>query len=202
LFQEIQRRKISDCSDQEKQILCSAQFLTEIQKLPISTRQVPPLKQEKVTAHQVFSQYSSVRGTLKKQLTNFLIWDMEKENRFLEDFIFGDDIFCSTIEDLVEYLERDGDIGDLPEDWESEVELTELKKVFEFDDDFVRSMLDWVVEANEEEFDSSEERVENQIRQAFLSGIDKEKINKALPELYYGTGERVTVTKKDLLCCK
>jgi hypothetical protein len=51
------------------------------------------------------------------------------ENRFLEDFIFGDDIFCSTIEDLVEYLERDGDIEDLPEDWETKVELTELKKV-------------------------------------------------------------------------
>jgi hypothetical protein len=131
---------------------------------------------------------------------NFLKRTME--NRFLEDFIFGDDIFCSTIEDLVEYLERDGDIEDLPEDWETKVELTELKKVFEIDDDFVNSLVDWAIDVNEERFDPENYKIIERVKQAFLSGIDKEKINKALPELYYGTGERVTVTKKDLLCCK
>jgi hypothetical protein len=127
---------------------------------------------------------------------------MEKENRFLENFFYADEFFCSTIEDLVEHLERDADIGDLPEDWETKVELTELEKVFEFDDDFVDSLIDWAIDANEERFDTENYKIIERVKQAFLLGIDKEKIAKTLPELYYGTGKFVTVTKKDLLCCK
>jgi hypothetical protein len=127
---------------------------------------------------------------------------MERENRFLENFFYADEVFCSTIEDLVEHLEIDEDIEDLPEDWEVQVELTELERVFEVDDDFLDSLVDWAIDANEERFDPENYKTVELVKQAFISGIDKEKITKALPELYYGTGRFVTITKKDLLCCK
>ena len=116
----------------------------------------------------------------------------------MENF-FYDDIFCETTEDLMTYLELEPE--ELYGDWEIRCQAATLEKMFTLEkSDIVEAINEMTRDDNEERFpEDYSESIEKAIRKAISDGIDIDKINAAIPELYYPNGEFFTITKSDLV---
>lgn len=119
---------------------------------------------------------------------------------FIEDRFYTDisDFLCSyDNEELFDEDDPEKLSKDIQEDWTQEIELTTLEPMFEVKPSDVDYMVDLLIENNEDrvgEDDNSEE-----IKKAILAGMDFDKINAAIPRLWYPNGQLVTITKQDLI---
>jgi hypothetical protein len=113
----------------------------------------------------------------------------------IENFVVNDN-FYSTISDYIELQEDGVDIIDLPNDWSIEVELTELEKVFYFDE---YGILDLMERDDTSRLGDDNDEVRDEIRELIKKSFDFEKFNSNVPKLYYTNGKKLIITKKDLL---
>jgi hypothetical protein len=117
----------------------------------------------------------------------------------MENF-FIDDKFFTDLTDFME--ERDIDENELhllDGDWSETAEHTELQKIFKLDEKFILEHLMEATDTFEGRFPDDCDSVDKKIKQAIMSGIDIDKINSNLPELYYPSGEKFKITKQDLI---
>jgi hypothetical protein len=118
----------------------------------------------------------------------------------MENF-FVDDVFCKDLHDLLHnVLEIDEeDIADeLADDWQIAVELTELQPIFQIDMDYMVKAAMSASDKFEDRFGDDESQ-DKLIEDAFKAGIDIDKINAAMPILFYPSGKKEVITKQDLL---
>jgi len=116
----------------------------------------------------------------------------------IENFFYGDR-FCYDLSDLVDILTDGDDLEDIDDDWSIEVEESKLEKMFTMDKDFiVKSIVD-NTERWDDRFPEDDSQVFKDIRAAIEDAVDIDKLNTNLPSLYYPTGNKVCITKEDLV---
>jgi len=118
----------------------------------------------------------------------------------MENF-FIDDSFYNDLSDMMDEMEiEEENISELPDDWSQKIQLSKLEKIFTLNKNFVTDAIIQKTDTWEERFpEDPNDSFMNKIEKAIESGIDIDKINSLLPELYYPTMEFVTITKKDLI---
>lgn len=112
----------------------------------------------------------------------------------MENF-FYEDTFCSDLEDFANLFGIDEDnVNELKDDWQVKVELSDLEPIFNI---CAENLCQLLADANEERlsYDFDEEE---KILQALKETINFEKLNDALPKLYYPNNKFQTITKADL----
>lgn len=113
---------------------------------------------------------------------------------------FIDDEFHSDLDD---YISRndwvDEDIEALPDDWREEVLTCKMEPVFQIKPWIAKEITERLVEIHYDRLPENLSDLEKRIAQVILSGIDVDKINAALPCLWYPDGGTNTITKADLL---
>jgi purine nucleoside permease len=120
----------------------------------------------------------------------------------MENF-FIDDQFYNQICDFVDAnLWGDEDIAELPDDWQQEIELGVSKPVFQVTESDIEYFIYRLSEDNKdmmpEDYDENDEWVKK-LKKAFTQNISLDKINHDIPHLYYHSGAKAVLTKKDLL---
>lgn len=115
------------------------------------------------------------------------------------EFFIDEKFYSDGIDELYEDVLADYEAEEeIPEDWEERIEYASLQKMLALTPDFV---VDAIFDATE---DMQEERMPEdfdiqEIKSAIRKGIDVDKMNEAMPKLYYPNGEFRTLTKSDLL---
>lgn len=117
------------------------------------------------------------------------------------EHFFIDDKFYNDLSDLIDEMEIKVDnIHELPDDWSQKIQLSKLEKIFTLDKKFVADAIMQKTQTWEERFpEDPSDRFMNDIQMAVENGIDIDKMNAFIPELYYPTMEFVTITKQDLI---
>lgn len=113
------------------------------------------------------------------------------ENFFIEDsFYYGIEDFIS------DYFDEDEDkIMELPEDWTIEIWLSDLEQVYTLSQDKLADILhDVFIERFPEDEDHRDK-----IIKAFDQCVDFEKLNSMIPAMFYPSGKKDIITKKNLL---
>ncbi len=118
----------------------------------------------------------------------------------MENF-FIDETFYTDFSDLMDEMEIEEDnIHELPDDWSQKIQLSKLEKIFTLDKKFVADAIMQKTDTWEERFpEDPSDRFMKKIEMAIENGIDIDKMNALIPELYYPINEFVTITKKDLI---
>lgn len=113
---------------------------------------------------------------------------------------FLDDKFCSDLSDLMDAYDWDEeDLQYLSDDWKVEVMDSTLEKIFQFKmSDLVGDIIERT-DRWEERFPEESTDTFDALEKAIASGIDLEKINAAIPSLYYPADKSFTITKQDLI---
>lgn len=124
----------------------------------------------------------------------------------IDQRFYIDDRFYSDISDFIysqdndHIIDEDGNLSSsIPDNWTQKVELTTLEPMFKLDADDIDHLVDAMIDRNEDrigEYDNSDD-----VKKAILSGMDFDKINAAIPMLYYPNGTFDVLTKQDLIDC-
>ena len=113
----------------------------------------------------------------------------------MENFFYNE-TFCSDIGDLVDLFHiNKKNINELSDDWQVKVELSDLEPIFKIDADTLCQLLG---DANEERL-SEDFNEEEEVLKALGDNIDFDKLQEALPKLYYQNAISKTITKADLI---
>ncbi len=117
----------------------------------------------------------------------------------MENF-FYDDKFCSDLSDLFDIFDIDDEnIAELPDDWSATCEETTLEKMFEIKKDFAVNAIVEQTDTWEERFPEESDDLFKRIKKAISDAIDIDKLNEAIPSLYYANGKKFVITKQDLI---
>ena len=118
----------------------------------------------------------------------------------MENF-FIDDKFYSDLSDLMDEMDiEEENINELPDDWSEKIQLSKLEKMFVLKKSFVVDAINQQTDRWEDRYpEDPSGKLLDEIEKAIESGIDVDKINSLIPELYYPTEEFVTITKQDLI---
>lgn len=118
----------------------------------------------------------------------------------MENF-FIDDKFYSDLSDLMDEMDiEEENINELPDDWSEKIQISKLEKMFVLKKSFVVDAINQQTDRWEDRYpEDASDKLLDQIEKAIESGIDIDKINSLIPELYYPTKEFVTITKQDLI---
>lgn len=96
-------------------------------------------------------------------------------------------IFFEDLDAFMSYQDLDEkSVNELPDDWSVEACETEERPVYEYVDE-ENHPEDWT------------ERWEEKVRKAIRENVDFEKLNNALPKLWYENGNKFKITKQELL---
>ena len=109
----------------------------------------------------------------------------------MENF-FIDENFYTDLGHLIDSVSDEEDLSDLDNDWSVECNESKLEKAFTLS-------TDWIMQYVGEERFGEEGDAYKKCYDLLESSIDYEKINAQVPELYYFTRKRFTITKQDLL---
>ena len=113
----------------------------------------------------------------------------------MENFFYNETFF-SDIGDLVDLFDiNKKNINELSDDWQVKVELSDLEPIFKIDADILCQLLG---DANEERLSEDFNEEENVLK-ALRGNIDFDKLQEALPKLYYQNAISKTITKADLI---
>lgn len=117
----------------------------------------------------------------------------------MENF-FYDDRFCTDIDDLMCELDIDEEtLSDLKDDWEITCEETTLEKIFVIKKEFATDAILTQTDTWEDRFPEDSDSLFKEIKTAIDNAIDIEKLNEALPSLYYPNGKKFKIKKSDLV---
>jgi len=115
------------------------------------------------------------------------------ENFFVNDAFYR---YLSDYREQELESEYGDDLEDMPDDWEEEIHLGKVEKIFELNPRKLAGiLLDTYDDALPEDYD----RAEDEILKAVTASVDFEKLNSMLPSLYYASGKKAKITKADLL---
>lgn len=127
---------------------------------------------------------------------------------FIDDEFFSglceyfDDKF-STDFTLEDYEDEDQYFRELPDDFTLRIEHTNYEHIFQFDEsdkkEIINSIFDIIYDNYNERFPIENDRIDKEIKSALLDAIDFDKINKAIPKLYYPNRTFTTLTKVEIL---
>lgn len=110
----------------------------------------------------------------------------------MENF-FYDNEYCDSIEDLIYKIVDDADeIYELDDDFEIKCYEAKAEKMEEFDEY-------WILERMEEDRFPEDDRLVDKLLKLFKDNINFDKINEAMPEVWYETGKSFFITKQDLI---
>lgn len=110
------------------------------------------------------------------------------------DNFFYDDEFYSELGDLLEDLEIGEDNAPLlPDDYCLNCVASVKEPIFELNADWIGERID------EERFPEESEDISTRIQKVLNANIDFEKVNAALPKLYYPTKEKFKITKQNII---
>ncbi len=114
----------------------------------------------------------------------------------MENF-FYDDHFCSGLEDLAVHLDFYS-AEDIPEGWSCEVALAVGEPIFQLTANDLQGIL---CDVYSERMPEESDYVDEQILQAIKASIDFEKLNAAIPTIYYLNSKSTdaTITREDML---
>lgn len=118
----------------------------------------------------------------------------------MENF-FIDDKFYTDLSDLMDEIDiEEENINELPDDWSEKIQLSKLEKMFVLKKSFVVDAINQQTDRWEDRYpEDANDKLLDEIEKAIESGIDIDKINSLIPELYYPTNEFITITKQDLI---
>ena len=117
----------------------------------------------------------------------------------MENF-FNNERFCTDIDSLCSDLDLDDEsINELPDDWEIEVEMTTLEKMFVIKKEFAVDAIVRQTDKWEDRFPEESDDLFKQIEKAIGDALDIEKLNIGLPSLYYPNGIKAKIKKADLI---
>ena len=115
------------------------------------------------------------------------------ENFFVEDKFYTD--FDSFIEDHFEEWEEDKllqEAKELEDDWAVKATEAELQPIVTLSPTWISERID------DERWPEDDDRISNKVSVA-LDTIDYAKVNSMMPQLYYGTRKKFTITKQDVI---
>lgn len=113
----------------------------------------------------------------------------------MENFIYNDN-FYSDLGELIDYLELEPEA--MQEDWVIECEKTTLEKIFVMDKKWITDTITSNTDRWEDRFPEESDEVFKRIEKAINDAIDIDKLNIALPSLYYPNGAKFHITKEDI----
>ncbi len=117
-----------------------------------------------------------------------------------EENFFYEDQFLTDYEDLMYYLGlEEDDLIELPEDYSVKIQFSKFEKIFKMEENWIVDTIIQQTDKWEDRFPEDSDSVFKQIESAIRSGIDSEKINQNLPDIYCPSGEYAVVTKQDLI---
>lgn len=117
-----------------------------------------------------------------------------------EENFFYEDQFLTDYEDLMYYLGlEEDDLIELPEDYSVKIQFSKFEKIFKMEENWIVDTIIQQTDKWEDRFPEDSDSVFKQIESAIRSGIDFEKINQNLPDIYCPSGEYAVVTKQDLI---
>ncbi len=117
----------------------------------------------------------------------------------MENFFYNDQ-FCSDLSDLMDILDIDEDnLNELAEDWSVKVEESALEKIFPITEQFIIDAVNYHSARHDDRFPQDSETIFKSVGEAIKNGIDIDKINDAMPSLYYANGDKFTITKINLV---
>lgn len=109
----------------------------------------------------------------------------------MENF-FIDENFYSDLSELIEHTSDEEDLSDIDDDWSVVCNESKLEKV-------VTLSTDWIIRYIGEERFEEDGDTHEKVYDLLERRIDYEAINSRMPELYYPTRVKFTITKQDLL---
>ena len=114
--------------------------------------------------------------------------------------LFYDDVFFSDLSEVMDYFDIDEDeLHQLEDDWSVELEGSKEEHLFQLTEDFVIDAIMEKTEHWEDRFPEESDRTTKELRGSIKSGIDINKINQAIPKLFYPNGKKVIVTKQEII---
>lgn len=115
-----------------------------------------------------------------------------------------EDQFYRDLESFVMEASESGVFGDtqewldeIPDDWTQKVEMCDKEKMFAVDEDDVEGWIEKMLDYHEDRV--SENDMSEELKKAFMAGIDLQKINSEIPELWYSNGTVRIITKQDII---
>ncbi|HWY09702.1 MAG TPA: hypothetical protein VN026_00180 [Bacteroidia bacterium] len=109
-----------------------------------------------------------------------------------ENFLYNDE-FYTDLDQLIDYVEdNECKIEDLEDDWEIEVELTAKEGIVKLDAKWITDKID------DERLSEDGDEIERATK-ILNKYVDFNLINELMPKLFYPSGEKVVLTKEDLL---
>lgn len=114
----------------------------------------------------------------------------------MENFIYNDH-FHPSLSELLEELEIEelNEAESLPQDWSIEVDLASVQKMIELTHEEVAVMLsDNYVERMDEDANQYDD-----ILIAIQKSFNVDLFNELMPNMYYPTGKKQIITRKDLI---
>jgi len=151
--------------------------------------------------------YPPLNGDFERNTVRFVV----KENALKYKHIYSpyseivgqpfflDDTFYSSHEEYIQDLSESMTPELLKEDFGEIVEGSSLQPIIDFNDSAINNMAEALYSINEERFSehSGEEEVKK-IEKALKESIDFEKLNLLMPKLYYPSGKKYVIEKKDV----
>lgn len=121
----------------------------------------------------------------------------KQERQFIENFFVDEKFFSDTDEYLIEVMENQYEVesvSELPDDFNEKIEFSELEKIVEFTpDDIIQSCI------SDDRFPEDDDELYSKIEKLLRRHIDFDKLNAEIPKLYYPNGEKMQITKADLI---
>ena len=115
-------------------------------------------------------------------------------NPFFVEDQFHTDLSDWMMDNDIEELD---DVNQFEEDWTQEIHPCSLQKMFDVDERDIEQLVDDLIDMNEDRIGENDNK--DEIMAALKAGIDLEKINAAMPNLWYPDGSKDFITKQDLL---
>ncbi len=113
----------------------------------------------------------------------------------MENFFYYDS-FCMDLDKLADLCDIDEDnVNDLKDDWQVKVELSDLEPIFNVD---AENLCQLLADANEDRL-SVDFDEEKKVLKALKETIDFDKLQDALPKLYYPNNKFKSITKSNMV---
>lgn len=109
-----------------------------------------------------------------------------------EAVIWDGDGFFNSVEDLADHFERNDMFVEFEEEYELELEETDVEPIWKFTADDIADII------HSERFSEDEDDEHTRVVKILNDNIDFEGLNKKMPELCYGNGKKFKIRVGEL----
>lgn len=114
------------------------------------------------------------------------------------DPFFIDDRFFHDHESYIHYLAHSEILEpkDIDDDWHEIVTIARKEKMLQVDES---GLIDWLFDHNQDRWPEDADLVEKDLRLQIKKHFDIKSFNESIPELWYGTLEKMIIRKSDII---